>query len=118
MSIYTNMAATALKQINDKGRNLSLVSDAGSSYDPDTDTFTEETETSSFKGLVTVFKSSDIDGEMILRDDKRILIAAESISKPNNGDKITDGSVTYTVVNTEEVKPGDVAVLYMVQVRR
>ena len=121
MSLYENMANTALKQINDKGRSISIVSPGTDQvYDPATDSFTAGTDTAlTVKGLFTQFAKKDIDGELIKTSDKRVLIAASSLAAaPETGDKITDGGITYNVMNTDTVQPGDTAILYMVQVRR
>jgi hypothetical protein len=115
------MAKTALKQINDKGRTIivSMPSDL-QVYDPATDTFTSGTdETQTVKGLFTNFNQKDIDGELIKQSDNRVLIPASSLTeKPTTKGTVIDESVVYSIQNVDEVRPGDVAILYMVQVRR
>lgn len=118
---YSKVANTALKQIRDKGRTI-IVRTPGEDmvYDPGTDTFTpgEDVDTQ-VKAVFTQFAKKDIDGEMILQTDKRVLIAASSLeAEPGTQDKIVDGSTEYQVIDTETIEPGDTAVLYMVQVRR
>lgn len=119
--IYKNMAANALRMIADKGRAL-LITMPGTEheYDPLSDTFTEgEDETATVKGVFTKFATKEIDGELILRTDKKVLIAAASLTQvPDNTATITDGGVIYNIINTEIVQPGDTPLLYLVQARR
>jgi hypothetical protein len=117
---YTTTASNALRMINEKGRSITVSVPSGQSYDPATDTFTAGTpSTTVVKGVFTEFALHDVDGEKVLRTDKRILIAASALgSAPDTGASITDGSTVYKVVHTEVIQPGDTAILYMVQVRR
>ena len=117
---YSNVAATALAQINDKGRALTVrYPSEDNAYDPATDTFTSGDPTDIFtKGVFTSFQNKDVDGELIKRTDKRVLIAGTSLSEiPNSDGKIIDGARTYSIINTEAIQPADTVVLYMIQVR-
>ena len=118
---YTGIANTALKQIADKGRMVTIKTPSSEQqYDPSTDTFTEGTDSEEqVKALFTQFAKKDIDGEMIQAQDKRVLIAASSVTNvPGTDGKIKDGAQTYRVINVDTVQPGDTPILYMVQVRR
>lgn len=121
MSLYATMAATALSQINDKGRNVTVRSKGVTEgYDVATDTYTAGTDSDvTAKALFTEYKTKDIDGEVIQRGDKKLLIAASSLSSaPTTETQIVDGSDVYSVIGVETVEPGDTAILYKVQVRR
>ena len=118
---YSNSQNTALKQINDKGRTVTLRQAGGDEvYDPSTDTFVAGTDIDTpVKALFTQFATKDIDGELIKRTDKRLLIPANALdAAPETADKIIDGAVEYQVINTDTLAPGDTPILYMVQVRR
>ncbi len=117
---YSKVAATALKQINDKGRSVTVrYPSSDDAYDPATDTFTSGDPVNvAAKGVFTSFQNKDIDGELIKRTDKRVLIAGTALDDvPNNDAKIIDGAKTYSVINTEVVQPAETVVLYMIQVR-
>lgn len=121
MSLYENLARTALQQIAGKGRSVTIKSPGSAqAYDPDTDTFTAGTDgTASVKAIFTDFAKKDIDGEQILRTDKRVLIAASALAtEPSTTDKLVDGSDEYRIIKVDVVKPGDTSILYAVQVRR
>lgn len=118
---YSNLAATALAQINDKGRSITVrYAGEDQEYDPATDTFTAGTDIDvTVNGVFTQFRKQDIDGELILQTDKRVLIAGTALTnQPENNSKIIDGGTEYEVINTDTVQTGDTILLYMVQVRR
>ncbi len=120
MSFYARMAITALEQIADKGRIVTLVSQGSNSYDPAAGTFTRGTEAEqSVRAVFASYKAADVDGELIRAEDKYCLIAASSrTGEPTTEDKIKEGSTEWSVVRVDVVKPADTAILYKLQVRR
>lgn len=116
---YTRMAETALKQIADKGRTITLVTPGNDVYVPGTGFVSSSTKTNKAKAVFTNYTKQDIDGTLILADDKQCLIAADALDfEPSTGDKIKEATTEWTVVRTDVVKPGSVALLYKIQVRR
>ena len=115
---YSGLARTALAQIDDKGRSISVVYKTEGTLDIDNDAVGDDSEsTVVLKGLVTSFNQSDIDGTMIRQEDVLVLVAASGVTKPRTADVIIDGSNELTVVNVGEIKPGSTAVLYKIQAR-
>jgi len=113
---YSGIASTAAAQIADKGRNITYTSVGIGTFNPATGSYTGETETdTTLKAVFTEFLENQIDGSVIKRGDKQVLITDVT---PKINDKITDGSDIYQVVNIKEIKPGDTACLYKLQVRR
>ena len=121
MTDYQKTAENALRMIASKGRAIafSYMSEEHV-YDPATDTFTEgEAYSKEVKGVFTGFATKDIDGEIIRRSDKRVLVAAASLKDlPLPEGALTDGNESYIIINTEVLQPGDTPLLYMIQVRR
>ena len=118
---YSKAASNALKKINDKGRTITLREPSRDQvFDPENFTFEEGTPVDTeAKGLFTQFATKDVDGELIKRTDKRVLIPASALdAAPENSAKILDGGTEYQVINTEILQPGDTPIIYMVQVRR
>ena len=110
--IYSRAVIRAEKAIIKHGRNCYLVSfvKSGVDYDP----IIIET-TTAIKLLQSRFTTNDIDGTLIRADDKKFLIGSlVPITKDMN---IRDGSITYSIVNIEEVKPGPTVILYKIQAR-
>lgn len=65
------------------------------------------------------FEHREIDNEIIMRGDKRCLLAAADFStfRPDPGDEILDGTVTWSILNVKTIQPGSLDVLYDVHVR-
>ena len=115
---YDRFVSTAIKQINDKGRTVILRNSGNGSFDPITSTFTDGATTDrSPKGLFTEYNAKEIDGSIIIRGDKKVLIADLS-SPPDNSDILIDGTDEYSVINVGVIQPGDTPILYILQVRR
>lgn len=124
-SQYTATAANALRMISEKGRSITVLSPPPPDpeeqvYDPMTDVFSgdDPVETPA-KGVFTSYAAKDIDGELIHRSDKKLLIAAAGLSfMPNTEHSIRDGNDEYEIMQVDVVQPGDTPILYIVQVRR
>lgn len=115
MSLYSGLAKTAQKMIDEKGRAVTLRRASGV-YDPATDTMNSSQTDTPVRAVFTAFKKSEIDGTLILRSDKKVLLAARI--EPQGNDVIVDGSAQYRVVDIMAVQPGDTAILYTLQVRK
>lgn len=66
------------------------------------------------------YRVSDIDGNLIRRTDKRILMPAKNltVAPDMETDQLVIGSKVYQIKNITTLEPGDVAVLYDMQVRQ
>lgn len=117
---YSNIAGTALNQIADKGRLVTLVYKTQGEYDPDTDDAPEnESNSQSIKMVATNFNKKDIDGSLIKDGDKLALIAPYGLTRaPAVDDQIQDGGETYTIKNVVTIQPGDTVLLYKAQIRK
>ncbi|MDB5490357.1 MAG: hypothetical protein JWO78_206 [Micavibrio sp.] len=120
MGAYDGATAQALKAITAKGRTISLIYSSVGSYDPENNQMVEGAEVlMTTKGLLTQFRTNQIDGEIIQASDMRILIAAKGLSlKPDNTMKVLDGDEVYQIINVTPLQPGDTAILYTVQARK
>jgi hypothetical protein len=76
------------------------------------------TETWTGSGIEIEFDNRSIDGTMVKVGDKRILLSAPSVAQPKSGDTLTYAGETWRVEQAKIIKPGTVAVLYDVQVRK
>ena len=119
MGEYDGSAAMALRLIQKKGRTVTLRTKSGT-YNPDTDDFSSQTEDdASVKAVFTNYSNSQIDGELVRRGDKRLLMAALGLeSSPSGRDQVIDGDDTYKIISFETIQPGDTPILYKVQVRK
>lgn len=116
---YSNIAETAVAQINDKGRDVSLVYHTSGTLNIDTDALSGDSDTTvTVNALITNFNKRDVAAGLVEVGDLQVIIAAEGVTKPTTNDKIVDGGVTYAIVSVTEIKPGETAILYKLQVRR
>ena len=115
---YSRFVTLAINQIKDKGRTVTLRSKSDGVFDPLTSDFVDGTVTDRTpKALFTEYKSKDIDGSVIVRGDKMVLIADMS-APPDTNDVLIDGDEQYAIVNVGAIQPGDTPILYKLQVRR
>lgn len=109
---YDPIKATSLALIARFGRDITIRTtvSSGTPYDPtltDTDTVV--------KGAVVDFNDSQIDGTLIQRGDKKIILQSDIVV--NSKTKIIDESVTYAVENNRIIKPGGTRLIQIIQVR-
>jgi len=115
---YVKLAATADRLVGGAGRSVTLIAkgaqvDALKPWDGAADGSTEGT-----TGVFTNYTRREIDGTKIQANDKRLFIAAASLTlDPQNAYKVLDGSVEYQVINVRVVQPGAVTIGYELQVR-
>lgn len=117
---YASQAASVVRQIGKFGRLVTLRRVTAGTLDTATDTITGAgTTDATVKAVVLDYQQREIDGDMVIRGDKRVLIAAADLdSAPAKSDRIIDGGVTYQIENVEIVGPGDTDLLYKLQVRK
>ncbi len=115
---YSSLANTAVAQLTDKGRDVEIVYKTAGTYDPDVDRIDGDSEeTVTVKALVTNYNQRDVSAGLVETGDLQVIIAASGITKPKTGDKVFDGE-EFTIVTITEIKPGAVALLYKLQVRK
>lgn len=68
-------------------------------------------------GVKIGYEQADIDGTMIQRGDQRVYVPASGFTRPDTNEQITVGGKVCIVAGVEVVAPGDIEVLYVVQVR-
>ena len=89
---------------------LRRIVDSGDPWNP-----TQTTQDTTVVGVVTIYKTGEIDGTLIQRGDRKILLAAEVAPTP--ADRIVDGGIEFAVVDVVTIAPGPEVVLFKVQAR-
>ena len=118
MSFYTDLQATATRLLIDKGQRITYVQRAAGAYDPTTgEVSNTETNFSGIPAAVVNFKNSEIDGTMVLKSDRKVLMGA-GVVVPEATGLLLIGGVTYAIVDVEAVTPAGTDVIYKVQARR
>ena len=126
---YANFRLLAERLINENGRSMTLTrKDQDNPTDP-TKPWRTSTEVAEISfpvvGVFIDYEKDEVDGTLILRGDKRVLVAAKDIddqsptnTKVEDYNSITDGTVVYRIINAQVIEPGDTRILYDLQVRQ
>ena len=116
-SFYEGLAATALQLLTDKGQTISFSRDNVTSFDPKTGIETKGAAvTYSGAGAIFGFSKAEIDGTLIERGDKRLVLEAVT-TVPAIGDAATVGGVVHRVMEVKPLNPGGTVVIYQLQLR-
>lgn len=116
-SLYRLAAKTARDMIRKFGSPVTLLIPQGESFDPVAGSVTSDTPLEHRgKGLLTAYKDNLVDGTVIRRGDRRLLL--EAGMAPTQATKIRIGAEVWSVVHVDTIAPGQMAVLSAVQVRR
>ena len=128
---YANFRTTAERLIEENGRDVSLVRrDQGNPVDsakPWRDSTEAATITFIVKGVIIDFEKEDIDGSLVRRGDKRVLISAKSVSDEGGSaanliiedyDHVLDAGVRWKIKDVNLIEPGDTRIMYDLQIRQ
>jgi hypothetical protein len=118
-ALYGELAQAAVDLLNELGQLVLLTRNgAGGGYNPDTG-FVEEggEQVWSASGVEFEYQQREVDGSLIQRGDRRVLIAPDLGTLPQTGDVITLGATRLEVVESRPVQPAGVVVLHEVQAR-
>jgi len=114
---------TVHNQFVKRGFVMTLVSEAGESFDPDTGIKTVGTVTNtSVTGITRFFSQDEIDNINVFSNDLQALISAKETAAagitPDTTMRLIAKGVTYNVVRVTPTQPGGIDVLYRLQIRR
>lgn len=119
---YASFKGLATDLISQNGREVIFVAlgtQTGEDWNPQFGPDVETTVTA----VVTKFKTAEIDGTIIRKQDKKMLIDAvdyQTIVDAGGGleqQRVKDGDQEYSIVDFEEIKPGPLGIMYKVQCR-
>lgn len=68
-------------------------------------------------GVKVGYEQSDIDGSTIRQGDQRVYADAVNLIRPQSNEQILVGGQPYVAVSVEVIAPGDIDVLYIIQIR-
>ena len=128
---YTSFQNLAERLIESNGRTLSLVRrDQGNPVDS-AKPWRESTEaaeiTVTVLGVFIEFEKEDFDGTLVRRGDKRVLIAAKSVTdeggsasnlKIEDYDHVLDATTRWKIITAELIEPGPLRIMFDLQVRQ
>lgn len=113
---YTIEAEQAQSDMADNGRQVTLRLPT-TTHNTATGVVTETNSDTTIWAVFTTFNTNDIDGTLIQRADRKVLIAALDAT-PTKRHKIVDSDdKIWEIKDVETVQPGDLAILHKVQAR-
>lgn len=118
-AFYDGLAQTALVLLQDKGMTMTLNQRTPGTYSATTGTTTVTETTYTVTGAQFHFPANMIDGSMIQRGDRRVIVAARGMTvEPDAGDVLTIAGTRTNVVAVKAINPGGTTIAYVLQVRR
>ena len=113
---------TLRQLIREHGISLTLRKRAASAYDSDTGTVTQTNTDYTVRGYFYDYTSDMIDGESILRDDRRVVLDCvlangSATPEPDATDQIIGLGDTVNIVRVMEIKSSTNTMCYLLQVR-
>ena len=119
---YAKAAATALRLLTKRGKDVTLRTVTIGAYDPATssaaETLTDVTRKAIFFDFDRInFGQNVRDGTQIQQGDRQCLMDANG-DAPTPTSRIIDGETDYTIVDIKELNPAGTPVLYDLWVRR
>jgi len=116
-TFYASLAATAKRLIDSKGQSVVLDRTIDGLADPVTGVVTGGAQyDKATKGILLDYNSDEIDGTLILRTDKKLVIDASIRPMKSDRPKL-GGEYVGAIVNIKEVSPAGVPIVYFLQVR-
>ena len=128
---YAGFRTLAERLIEENGRDVSLVRrDQGNpvvSAKPWRDSTEAATITVVVKGVIIEFDKEDIDGSLVRRGDKRVLIADKSVIDEGGSaanliiedyDHVLDAGVRWKILEANLIEPGDTRIMFDLQIRQ
>jgi len=87
-------------------------------YDPDLGTVAAVVTTQTAVAVEQSYSLREVDGTMVQRGDKKLLLTATNLVAPVVDDTCTVQEVVYTIKNVNPLSPDGSAIIYELQVRR
>jgi len=113
----TGMASTALSLLTKFGETVSFTNAVQGTYSPTTGTTGASTDTVfTGYGFPTGFSAVELAQEEVLVKDVKLIVNKTS-QRPAVDDTVTFSSVTYRVLDVQEVKAQGADIIYILQVR-
>jgi hypothetical protein len=118
VSIYDDLQKTAGNMLGQFGQSLTITSKSVGAYDPATGASIVTGTTKTGIGAIFDYGTKDIDGQLVLQGDKKLILSQIGIDNIDVDDTVTIGSKVYTVIMVKEINPGGTNVMYICQLRQ
>jgi len=117
MTFWGDMASTATELLAEFGTSVTIRRTTGGTYTPSSDTTSGATTADlTATGMVRDYRAAQIDGTVIRRGDRELVL--DATVTPTVNDTVLIDSAYWSVVNVRSVNPAGTPVAHFVQVRR
>lgn len=115
---YASKAKLADNKLAYFGQSVTITNKVTGAYDPNTGTVAQTITTQTGSAAIFDRGSKEIDGTTILMGDKKMLLSAVGITKPQINDTVLVGSINYTIKEPLiEINPAGTVVMYKLNLR-
>lgn len=119
MPDYAKLATTAKRLIDNAGRSVTF---RARSADKDASRpwlgKTAAASVGTGIGVFVEFGNAEIDGTLVQREDRRLLVASQDLGfEPTVDHEVVDESDVYQIIRAAQLKPGATSILWDLQVR-
>lgn len=113
---YDAITSTASTLLKNFGQTITVTYSTSESYDVKQQKNVKNTNTFTGFGVLTTFKTTEIDGENIKSSDIKLILQSTDIA-PKIGNVVTADSIDYRVVNVNPKNPAGTTIVYECQLR-
>lgn len=116
---FVSKLTNVLSLINEHGRDMTyrrklLIDNPDAPWEPSVGY-----STTSLKGVWNFTRQTTVIGGEVKREDDQITIKYDDLGfEPQNGDEVLDSLYTYTVTGSQIVKPGNIPIIILLEVKR
>jgi hypothetical protein len=103
--------------IQKSGQAVTVTHIVTGAYNPATGTVSSTSTVQSGFAVELAYSHSEIDGTLILRGDKKLLLSISGMTAVSVDDTCTVGGVVYLIKNVKPLSPGGIVLLYELQLR-
>jgi hypothetical protein len=109
---YSGLKGTSKSLVERFGRTVTLRARSFSGAANNPDVLDVDTETTA---VITDYNARDVDGTLIKVTDKMAIMHSDVT--PDIDYQVVDGGIVYSVINCNDIKPGDTSLIYKLQLR-
>lgn len=114
---YDALAATATRLLTEHGQAITIRRTTTGTYAPSTDTYTGSTTTTlTARGVVRDYRADQIDGTVIRRGDRVVVI--DATVTPTLADEVLLDGAYWSIVSIQTASPAGTPLSHTLQVRR
>jgi hypothetical protein len=116
-ALYTSLAGIANQVLTYYGQPLVISNIVTGAYDPATGQSSTTVTTQTGSGAIFEYENENIDGILIQKGDKQVILSAIGITPPKVNDTINIGGISHTITNVGTISPAGTICLFDLNVR-